>query len=91
MIYDKDKEFTVSDNKVYVGKLFDEIDEYSFVSFEDKMYGYKVGNVSIDGDDYSVIERDTIKNYSSEVKKYLVKNKNKFKDLRIVEKIIDLL
>lgn len=91
LIVDKDKEFSVSDNKIYIGEIVDILNQYSFISFDSKSYGYKVGSVKIDSEEYSVVERDVIKDYSSEIKKYLVRNKDKFKDDRVVSKIIDLL
>ena len=91
LIVDESSEFKVIDNRIYVGKIVSEYDHYSFCSLDTKVYGYKVGNVRIDDNEYVAFEKELLKDYLGDIKKYLVRNKDKFKDKRVVEKVIDLL
>lgn len=91
LIVDKDNEFKVSDNKIYISEIVSEYNSYSFCSLDSKVYGYKVGNVKIDDSEYIAFEKELLKDHLGDIKKYLVRNKDKFNDKRIVEKVIDLL
>ena len=91
LIVDKSNEFKVVDNKIYISDIVSEYSNYSFCEIDDKVYGYKVGNVKIGDNDYIAFEKELLKNQMGDIKKYLVRNKDKFNDKRIVEKVIDLL
>jgi len=91
LIIDKEREFEVNDNKIYISEIVNEYNDYSFCRIEDKVYGYKVGNVKIGDSSYTAFEKELLKDYLGDIKKYLVRNKDKFRDKRVVEKVIDLL
>jgi len=90
-IVDDSKKFNVINNKIYVGEIVSELSGYSFVSIDSKMNGYKVGQVKVDNEVYSVFERVLLKDYTGDIKKYLSRNKDKFNDLKLIDKVIDLL
>lgn len=91
LIVDEGKKFTVSGNKVYIGNVVNEYLEYSFVEIGKEVRGYNIGKIMIDDIEGSCFESFKLKDYKSDVKKYLLKNRDKYKDGRIVNKIIDLL
>ena len=91
LIVNDDKKFEIIDNKIYVEEIISELKDYSFVSVDKVMYGYKVGSVKIDEENFSAFEKEKLKDYTGEIKKYLMRNKNKFKDLKLIDKVIDLL
>ena len=91
LIVDKSKEYQVIDNKIYVGEIVEELSKYSFVEIGRNLNGYRVGKVNIDNEYYSCFEKEVLKDYKGEIKKYLSRNKEKFNDLKIVSKVIDLL
>lgn len=91
LVVSNEKEFDVSGNKVYIRDIVSEYSSYSFCEISNKVYGYNVGDVKIKEDIYTCFEKEILKDNKQDIKKYLVKNKEKFKDKRVVEKIIDLL
>lgn len=84
------REFEVNGNKVYIG-VIDEFKDYSFVDINKDVVGYKVSKIKIKEDDYSVVKKDKLKANKTDLKKYLVKNRDKFTNVRVVNEIIDLL
>ena len=91
LIVDENRKFEVFNNKIYVESIIKELNGYSFVSVDKQMYGYKVGVVEVDGEKFSAFEREKTKDSTGEIKKYLIKNKDKFNDLKLIDKVIDLL
>lgn len=91
LIVDNDNEFKVEGNKIYVRNIVKELSEFSFVEIDNKVIGYNTSNVKIDDVDCGVFERISVKDYTGEIKKYLSKNKEKFNDMKVVCKVIDLL
>jgi len=91
LIVDENNKFKVSENKIYVGEIISELNDYSFVEIDKNLIGYNVGTVVVDSEKFSAFEREKIKDYSGEIKKYLMRNKEKFKDLKLIDKVIDLL
>jgi len=91
LIVDENKKFEVVENKIYIEDIIKEFKEYSFVSIDNKINGYKVGQVKIDDEVYSAFEKENLKDYTGDIKKYLSRNKDKFSDLKLIDKVIDLL
>ena len=91
LIVNEDKKFKVEGNKIYVEEIVKDLSDYSFVSIDRNMMGYKVGNIKIDNELYSALEKENVKDYTGDIKKYLNKNKEKFNDLKIIDKVINLL
>lgn len=72
-VYDKDKEFVVEDNVIYVGYNFD----YDMVCLDSKQ-GYHTGKYLLENQKYiSTFKREKCSQVS-EFKLYLIKNKDKF-------------
>ncbi len=90
LISDDSKEFKVEDNKIYINNI-NEFNDYSFVSLDKEVVGYKASKILLDDKEASVVSRNKLKDNKSDIKKYLVKNRDKFSDLKIVNKVIDLL
>ena len=61
------------------------------VEIDREVKGYDVGKILIDGNECSCFQNYKIKDYKGEIKKYLLRNREKYKDERIINKIIDLL
>lgn len=91
LIVSEDKRFKVVDNRIYIDSIVKELDNYSFVGIDKNMIGYKVGKVKVDDEMFSAFEKEKIKDYTGDIKKYLIRNKDKFNDLKLVDKVIDLL
>lgn len=91
LIVSEENKFKISSNKIYIEEIVKELSDYSFVSVTKNMFGYKVGSIEIDNESYCVFEKERIKDYNGEIKKYLIRNKEKFSDLKLIDKVIDLL
>ncbi len=90
LISDDSKEFKVEDNKLYISNI-NEFNDYSFVSLDKEVVGYKASKILLDDKEASVVSRNKLKDNKSDIKKYLVKNRDKFSEIKIVNKVIDLL
>ena len=90
LISDDSKEFKVEDNKIYISNI-NEFNDYSFVSLDKEVVGYKASKILLDDKEASVVSRNKLKDNKSDIKKYLVKNRDKFSEIKIVNKVIDLL
>lgn len=90
LISDDSKEFKVEDNKIYISNI-NEFNDYSFISLDKEVVGYKASKILLDDKEASVVSRNKLKDNKSDIKKYLVKNRDKFSEIKIVNKVIDLL
>lgn len=88
-LVNEEKKYKIEGNKIYVEEIVEELSKYSFVDVS--KFGYNVGKINVDNEFYSVFEKEKIKDYSSDIKKYLMRNKEKFSDLKLIDKVIDLL
>lgn len=91
LIVDEEKKFTISENKIFIENIVRDYLDYSFVEISREVRGYNVGKIMIDDVEGSCFESFKLKDCKSDIKKYLLKNRDKYKDIRIVNKIIDLL
>lgn len=91
LIVDENNKFKVNGNKIYVEEIVGELSDYSFVSIDRDMQGYNVGTVIVDKEEFSVFEKIKVKDYKGDIKKYLIRNKDKFKDGKLIDKVIGLL
>ena len=57
---------------------------YSFVEISKEIRGYNVGKVMIDEVEGSCFEREKLKDFKGDIKKYLLRNRDKYKDERII-------
>lgn len=90
LIYSDEKKFSVKGNKIYIGNI-SEFSDYSFVSLDKEIVGYRASKISIDECECSVVSKNKLKDNKSDIKKYLIKNKEKFNDMKIINEVIDLL
>jgi len=91
LIVDEARKYEISENKIYVDEIIKDFSSYSFVEIGKEVKGYNVSKFLIDGVECSCFESFKLKDYKSEIKKYLLKNREKYKDVRIINEIIDLL
>ena len=91
LIVDENKKFTSSDNKVYIESIVTDYLDYSFVEIDREVKGYNVSKIIIDDVEGSCFESNKIKDYKGDIKKYLLKNRDKYKNDKIINDIIDLL
>lgn len=91
LIVDESKKYTVSNNKIYIDDIASEYLDYSFVDIEKDVKGYNVGEILLDDVKGSCYESYKLKDHKSDIKKYLLKNREKYNDDRIINKVIDLL
>ena len=91
LIVDESKKFTIEGNKIYIEEIIKEFSEYSFVEIGRETKGYNVGKVVIDEVEGSCFESFKLKDYKGDIKKYLLKNRDKYKDIRLINEVIDLL
>lgn len=91
LIVDEDKKFTVEDNKIYIENIVNDYLDYSFVEINREIRGYNVGKIMIDEVEGSCFQREKIKDFKGDIKKYLLRNRDKYKDERIINSVIDLL
>lgn len=89
LLVDENKKYMIDGKKIYVEEIIGELSKYSFVDVS--KFGYNVGKINIDNEFYSAFEKEKIKDYSGDIKKYLMRNKEKFSDLKLIDKVIDLL
>lgn len=83
-VYNKEKEFKVDSNIIYVGYEFD----YDYVDLINKA-GYKCGKYLLENEQYISTFKSSKCDNISEFKLYLIKNKDKFSNN--IEKIIELI
>lgn len=86
----EEKKFEVEGNKIYIDSI-SEFSDYSFVSLGSEVMGYKVSRIKVDDTYCSAFSKNKLKDNMGDIKKYLVKNKDKFKDVRVINEVIDLL
>ena len=91
LVVDESKKFTIEGNKIYIEEIIKEFSEYSFVEIGRETKGYNVGKVVIDEVEGSCFESFKLKDYKGDIKKYLLKNRDKYKDIRLINEVIDLL
>ena len=91
LIVDENKKFTIEDNKIYIENIVNDYLSYSFVEISKEIRGYNVGKVMIDEVEGSCFEREKLKDFKGDIKKYLLRNRDKYKDERIINSVIDLL
>lgn len=91
LIVDENRKFEIDGNKIYVEEIVKELNNYSFVSIDKNMMGYNVGTVVVDKQEFSAFEKEKVKDYSGDIKKYLMRNKEKFNERKLIDKVIDLL
>ena len=91
LIVDESKKFTIEGNKIYIEEIIKEFSEYSFVEIGRETKGYNVGKVVIDEVEGSCFESFKLKDYKGDIKKYLLKNRDKYKEIRLINEVIDLL
>lgn len=91
LVIDESKKFTIEGNKIYIEEIIKEFNEYSFVEIGRETKGYNVGKINIDEVEGSCFESFKLKDYKGDIKKYLLKNRDKYKDIRLVNEVIDLL
>lgn len=91
LIVDEERKFTISSNKIYIENIVSEYLDYSFVELAKEVKGYNVSKIIIDDVEGGCFQHFKLKDYKSDIKKYLLKNRDKFKDDRIINIVIDLL
>jgi hypothetical protein len=91
LVVDSNKKFTTEGNKIYIEEIIKEFNEYSFVEIGRETKGYNVGKINIDEVEGSCFESFKLKDYKGDIKKYLLKNRDKYNDIRLVNEVIDLL
>lgn len=91
LIVDEEKKFHVDNNKIYIENIVNEFLEYSFVEVSRETMGYNVGKIFIDGEEGSCVKKIKLKDYNSDIKKYLLKNRDKYKNDKVINAVIDLL
>lgn len=91
LVVNEDKKFTINENKVYIDNIVPDYLEYSFVDVNKEVRGYNVSKIIIDDVEGSCFESIKIKDYKGDIKKYLLKNRDKYKSDKIINEIIDLL
>lgn len=91
LVVDENNKFTVADNRVYIENIVPEYLDYSFVSISRESKGYNVSKIFIDDVEGSCFESEKVKDYKGDIKKYLLKNRDKYKNDKIINEIIDLL
>ena len=91
LIVDEDKKFSIEDNKVYVENIVNDYLNYSFVEINKEIRGYNVGKVMIDEVEGSCFQSEKLKDFKGDIKKYLLRNRAKYGDERIINSVIDLL
>lgn len=91
LLVNEEKKYTMQDNKIYIDDIVKEFNDYSFVEVGRETKGYNVGKVNIDGVEGSCFESFKLKDYKGDIKKYLLKNRDKYEDVRKINEIIDLL
>lgn len=90
LIYSDEKKFMVEGNKIYIDSIR-EFSDYSFVSLDKEIMGYKASKISVDECECSVVSKIKLKDNKGDIKKYLIKNKEKFNDIKIINEVIELL
>jgi hypothetical protein len=91
LIVSEDKKYQVDGNKVYIDSVISEYLDYSFVEIERESKGYNVGRILIDNNEAYCFESFKLKDYKGDIKKYLLKNRDKYKSEIVINEIIDLL
>ena len=91
LIVSEEKKYTVSDNKIYIEGIIKEFDDYSFVEIGRDTRGFNVGELVIDDIKASCVESFKLKDYRGDIKKYLLKNREKYKNDKIINSVIDML
>ena len=91
LIVDEDKKFSMEDNKIYIENIVNDYLNYSFVDIDKEIKGYNIGKVIIDEVEGSCFEKEKLKDFKGDIKKYLLRNRDKYEDERIINSVIDLL
>ena len=91
LIVSDEKKFYVNENKIYIENIVDEYLDYSFVDISKEIKGYNISKIILDDVEGSCFESIKLKDYKGEIKKYLLRNRDKYKNDRIINEVIDLL
>lgn len=91
LIVDENNKFNIEGTNIYVEEIVKELGDYSFIGIDKSVIGYNVGSVVVDNEEFSAFEQEKIKDCTGDIKKYLMRNKEKFNDRKIIDKVIDLL
>lgn len=91
LIVNEDKTFEINGNKIYIENIIEEFNDYSFVEVSNETIGYNVSKIFIDDQEGSCVQKTKLKDYKGVIKKYLLRNRDKYKNDKIINKVIDLL
>ncbi len=91
LIVDDEKKFQVNGNKIYIDSIVEEFLDYSFVEVGKETLGYNVCKIFIDEQEGSCFKKVKLKDYKGDIKKYLLRNRDKYKNDKVINAVIDLL